>query len=64
MHLTAHLVEQVPDLAQALEHARHRQTRDRHLRSEDFFHVSKFPAITFESLRVEGAGVPSTKGTL
>ena len=30
--------------------------RDRHLRSEDFFHVSKFPAITFESLRVEGAG--------
>ena len=30
--------------------------RDRHLRSEDFFHVEKFPAITFESLRVEGAG--------
>jgi polyisoprenoid-binding protein YceI len=30
--------------------------RDRHLRSEDFFHVEKFPAITFESLRVEGSG--------
>ena len=30
--------------------------RDRHLRSEDFFHVEKFPTITFESLRVEGAG--------
>ena len=30
--------------------------RDRHLRSEDFFDVEKFPAITFESLRVEGAG--------
>ena len=30
--------------------------RDRHLRSEDFFYVEKFPAITFESLRVEGAG--------
>ena len=30
--------------------------RDRHLRSEDFFQVEKFPAITFESLRVEGAG--------
>lgn len=30
--------------------------RDRHLRSEDFFHVEKFPAITFESVRVEGAG--------
>ena len=30
--------------------------RDRHLRSEDFFHVEKFPAIIFESLRVEGAG--------
>ncbi len=29
--------------------------RDRHLRSEDFFPVEKFPAITFESLRVEGA---------
>jgi polyisoprenoid-binding protein YceI len=30
--------------------------RDRHLRSEDFFQIEKFPAITFESLRVEGAG--------
>jgi polyisoprenoid-binding protein YceI len=30
--------------------------RDRHLRSEDFFEVEKFPAITFDSLRVEGAG--------
>jgi polyisoprenoid-binding protein YceI len=30
--------------------------RDRHLRSEDFFHVEKFPAIIFESVRVEGAG--------
>ena len=30
--------------------------RDRHLRREDFFDVEKFPAITFESLRVEGAG--------
>ena len=30
--------------------------RDRHLRSEDFFYVERFPAVTFESLRVEGAG--------
>jgi polyisoprenoid-binding protein YceI len=30
--------------------------RDRHLRSDDFFHVERFPTITFESLRVEPAG--------
>jgi polyisoprenoid-binding protein YceI len=30
--------------------------RDNHLRSEDFLHVERFPAITFESVRVEGAG--------
>jgi polyisoprenoid-binding protein YceI len=30
--------------------------RDRHLRSEDFFHVERFPTIAFESVRVEPAG--------
>jgi polyisoprenoid-binding protein YceI len=30
--------------------------RDSHLRSEDFFDVKKYPAITFESQRVEGSG--------
>ncbi len=30
--------------------------RDSHLRSEDFFDIRKFPTITFESQRVEGAG--------
>ena len=30
--------------------------RDNHLRSEDFLHVDRFPAITFESTRVEGSG--------
>jgi len=30
--------------------------RDNHLRDEDFFHVERFPSITFESLRVEGTG--------
>ena len=30
--------------------------RDSHLRSEDFFDVKRFPRITFESERVEGAG--------
>jgi polyisoprenoid-binding protein YceI len=30
--------------------------RDNHLRSEDFFHVQRFPSITFESTRVEGTG--------
>ena len=30
--------------------------RDNHLRSEDFFDIRKFPAITFESQRVEGTG--------
>ena len=30
--------------------------RDNHLRSEDFFDVRRFPTITFESMRVEGAG--------
>jgi polyisoprenoid-binding protein YceI len=34
--------------------------RDDHLRSADFFHVERFPAITFESLRVEGAGRRAT----
>jgi polyisoprenoid-binding protein YceI len=32
-------------------------TRDRHLRSEDFFHVSAHPQITFRSTRVRDAGV-------
>src|SRR5262245_627509 len=30
--------------------------RDNHLRSADFFDVERFPAITFESLRVEALG--------
>ena len=30
--------------------------RDRHLRSDDFFDVERFPTITFESLRVEADG--------
>ncbi len=30
--------------------------RDKHLRSADFLDVARFPAITFESLRVEMAG--------
>jgi len=30
--------------------------RDRHLRSDDFFDVARFPAITFESTRIEGSG--------
>ena len=30
--------------------------RDNHLRSEDFFEVKRFPAIAFESSRVEVAG--------
>jgi len=34
--------------------------RDNHLRSEDFFDVRQFLSITFESLRVEGAGRRAT----
>ena len=34
--------------------------RDNHLRSEDFFDVRQFSSITFESLRVEGAGRRAT----
>ena len=34
--------------------------RDNHLRSEDFFDVKRFPAITFESVRVEAAGRRAT----
>jgi polyisoprenoid-binding protein YceI len=30
--------------------------RDNHLRSEDFLHVDRFPAITFQSTRVEVSG--------
>lgn len=30
--------------------------RDQHLRSADFFHVEKFPTLSFESTRVEGSG--------
>ena len=34
--------------------------RDNHLRSEDFFDVKRFPTITFESVRVQGAGPRAT----
>ena len=34
--------------------------RDNHLRSADFFDVQRFPAITFESVRVETAGRHAT----
>ena len=34
--------------------------RDNHLRSEDFFDAKRFPAITFESVRVQGAGRRAT----
>ena len=34
--------------------------RDNHLRSEEFFDVRRFPTITFESMRVEGAGRRAT----
>ena len=34
--------------------------RDNHLRSEDFFDVKRFPTITFESVRVQGAGQRAT----
>src|SRR5262245_38029602 len=34
--------------------------RDNHLRSADFFDVERFPAITFESLRVEALGGRAT----
>ena len=30
--------------------------RDKHLRSEDFFHVEKYPQITFRSTRIEPKG--------
>lgn len=30
--------------------------RDGHLRSEDFFHVEKFPTLSFKSTAVEGSG--------
>lgn len=30
--------------------------RDEHLRSPDFFHVEKYPVITFSSEKVEGSG--------
>lgn len=32
------------------------QRRDDHLRNEDFFHVEKYPAMTFESTKVERRG--------
>ncbi len=31
------------------------EQRDAHLRSADFFDVEKFPALTFESVRIEGS---------
>lgn len=37
--------------------------RDSHLRSEDFFHVERYPTITFESVRIEprrSGGTPPT----
>jgi polyisoprenoid-binding protein YceI len=30
--------------------------RDNHLRTQDFFDVDRYPSISFQSLRVEGAG--------
>jgi polyisoprenoid-binding protein YceI len=36
------------------------QRRDNHLRSEDFFHVDRFPTATFESVRVEPRGSSAT----
>jgi polyisoprenoid-binding protein YceI len=38
--------------------------RDNHLRSEDFFHVERFPSITFESTRVERGARPTVIGRL
>lgn len=40
--------------------------RDTHLRSEDFFHIEKFPTITFTSTKVTptGAGAFSVTGPL
>lgn len=32
------------------------EDRDQHLRSADFFHVEKFPTLSFESTKVEGSG--------
>jgi polyisoprenoid-binding protein YceI len=34
----------------------HEPQRDQHLRSADFFDVEKYPAITFESRRIESRG--------
>jgi polyisoprenoid-binding protein YceI len=36
------------------------EMRDRHLRSADFFDVRRFPAIAFQSMRVESAGRRAT----
>jgi len=40
--------------------------RDAHLKSEDFFHVEKFPALTFQSTSINqvGAGELSVEGEL
>jgi polyisoprenoid-binding protein YceI len=32
------------------------EDRDKHLRSEDFFYVEKYPELTFESTKIEPAG--------
>ena len=39
------------------------EMRDKHLRSEDFFFVEKFPEITFKSSKVEKASDSENKGT-
>ncbi|HEX7180975.1 MAG TPA: YceI family protein [Thermoanaerobaculia bacterium] len=42
------------------------EDRDKHLRGEDFFHVEKYPEITFKSKRIQKAGkdIYNVTGTL
>jgi len=39
------------------------ETRDQHLRSQDFLHVENFPKITFRSTKVEHLGGPALRVT-
>ncbi|MFP3943899.1 MAG: YceI family protein [Alphaproteobacteria bacterium] len=39
------------------------EKRDEHLRNEDFFHVEKFPELTFKSTKVERTGEDTAKMT-